>query len=122
MEPDLKRLTVMLGEVTTVLVVSGGYFDPRHRKANQVLGRAGDPEAMTGLRAALRCVPGGARMDWMTPGDPTLALFSPGRRYLTAVTVVGPDFVRSPGLLEGDVPLAEPQRLLDWLAAATGTR
>jgi hypothetical protein len=55
----------------------------------------------------------------MTPGEPTAALFAAGRQYLAAVTVVGPH-ARSHGLLNGDVLLAEPERLIRWLALSTG--
>lgn len=72
------------------------------------------------LRSALRCVPGAQRTALMTPGEPTVALFAAGRRYLIAVTVVGSNRVRSDGLLEGDAPLAEPERLIRWLAVTTG--
>ena len=75
---------------------------------------------MAELRCALRCVPGASRMDWMTPGQPTVALFASGRRYLAAVTVLRPGRVRSEGLLNGDVLLAEPGRLMTWLGSAGG--
>jgi len=54
------------------------------------------------------------------PGEATVALFAAGRQYLAAVTVVGSHRVRSHGLLEGDVLLAEPERLIRWLAVTTG--
>jgi hypothetical protein len=82
-----------------------------------VLARIENPGALAGLRSALRCIPGAQRMDWTTPGDPTIALFAAGRQYRAAVTAIAPDHVRSPGLLDGDVLLAEPERLTHWLAA-----
>jgi hypothetical protein len=57
----------------------------------------------------------------MTPGQPAIALFAADREYLAAVTVVGSRHVRSPGLLDGDVLLAEPERLIHWLAVTVGT-
>ena len=119
-EPDLARLAALLEETESALVVGGSHFDARHRKANHVHARAADPAAVAELRSALRCVPGAQRTALMTPGEPTVALFAAGRRYLIAVTVVGSNRVRSDGLLEGDAPLAEPERLIRWLAVTTG--
>jgi hypothetical protein len=120
-EPDLARLAELLEETESVLVAEGSHFDARHRKANRTLARTADPAALAELRSALRCVPGAERPALMTPGGPTVALFAAGRRYLAAVTVVGPDRVRSHGLLVGDVLLAEPERLIHWLAVTTGS-
>jgi hypothetical protein len=111
-ESDLARLAAVLGEAELALVVEGSHFDARQRNAYRVLARVGDSCALAELRCALRCAPGAQRMDWMMPGDPTVALFAAGRQYRAAVTAVAPDRVRSPGLLEGDVLLAEPERLI----------
>jgi hypothetical protein len=100
-------------------VVEGSLFDARHRKANHILARITDPAALAELRSALRCVPGAERRALMMPGEPTVALFAAGRQYLAAITVVGP-YARSHGLLNGDVLLAEPERLM--LALSTGDR
>ena len=120
-EPDLARLTALLEESELAVVVEGSHFDARRRKANRVLARASDPGILAELRSALRCVPGSPRRALMTPGEPTVALFAVGRRYLAAVTLVGSDHVRSHGLLEGDVLLAEPERLGHWLAVTAGS-
>lgn len=120
-ESDLARLAAALEETELALVVAGSRFDARHRNAHRVLARVEDPGALAELRSALRCVPGAQRMDWMTLGDPTVALFAAGRQYRAAVTAIAPDHVRSPGLLEGDVLLAEPERLAHWLTATAGS-
>jgi hypothetical protein len=118
-DSDLARLAAALEETELALVVAGSHFDARHRNAHRVLARVKDPGALAELRSALRCVPAAQRMDWMTPGDPTVALFAAGRQYRAAVTTaIAPDYVRSPGLLEGDTLLAEPERLAHWLADA----
>jgi len=119
-DSDLARLAAALEETELALVVAGSHFDARHRNAHRVLARVKDPGALAELRSALRCVPGAQRMDWMTPGDPTVALFAARRQYRAAVTAIAPDHVRSPGLLEGDALLAEPERLAHWLAGAHG--
>lgn len=117
----MSRLTALLDQAELALVVEGSHFDARRRKANRILARAGDRSALEELRSALRCVPRTQRLAPMTPGDPTVALFGADRQYLAAITVVGPGHVRSPGLLEGDVLLAEPERLIRWLAVTAGS-
>jgi hypothetical protein len=119
-EPDLARLAALLEETESALVVEGSHFDARHRKAIHVLARGADPAALAELRSALRCVPGAERRALMMPGEPTVALFAAGRQYLAAVTVVGSHHLRSHGLVDGDVELAEPERLIRWLALTTG--
>jgi hypothetical protein len=119
-EPDLGRLAALLEETESALVVEGSVFDARRRKANRVLARVADPAALAELRSAFRTAAGAQRPALMTPGEPTVALFAGGRQYLAAVTVVGSNRVRSHGLLEGDVLLAEPERLIRWLAVTTG--
>jgi len=121
-EPDLVRLEALLEEAELALVVAGSHFDARRRKANHVLARAGDSGTVAELRSALRCVPDAQRWDFMMPGEPTVALFAAGRRYLAAITIVGSAHVRSLGLLEGDVLLAEPERLIHWLTVTTGSK
>ena len=93
--------------------VGGGEAEPdlaRLTEANHVLARVADPAALAELRSSLRCVPGAQRPALMTPGEPTVALFAPDRQYPTSVTVVGSNRVRSHGLLQGDVLLAQPER------------
>jgi hypothetical protein len=116
LEPDLERLAALLDETKLAVVVEGSHFDARRRKVPRVLARTSDPVAIAELRSALRCVPGARRMDWMMPGGPTVALFAIGRRPLATVSAVGRDYVRSPGSVTGDVLLAEPERLVRWLA------
>jgi hypothetical protein len=120
-EPDIARLAALLEATELAVVVEGSSFDARRRKANRVLGRADEAAALLELRAALRCVSGAERTALMTPGEPSIALFAAGRDYLTAVTVIGPGRIRSYGLLDGDVLLAEPERLARWLAVTAGT-
>jgi hypothetical protein len=120
-EPDLARLTTLLDQAELALVVKGSHFDARRRKASHVLARAGDRSALAELRSALRCVPRTQRLALMTPGEPTIALFGADRQYLAAITVVGSGHVRSHGLLEGDALLAEPERLIRWLAVIVGS-
>ena len=120
-EPDVAHLATLLEATELAVVVEGSSFDARRRKANRVLGRADDAVALSELRAALRCVFGAERRALMTPGEPSIALFAAGRDYLAAVTVVGPDRIRSDGLLDGDVALADPERLARWLAVTVGT-
>ena len=116
-DSDLARLAAALEETELALVVAGSHFDARYRNAHRILARVEDPDALAELRSALRCAPGAQRMDWTTPGDPTIALFAADRQYRAAVTAIAPDHLRSPGLLEGDVLLAEPERLIRWLTA-----
>lgn len=119
MEPDLQRLAALLDEARLAMVVRGSHFAVGRRKANRVLASTRDSGALAELRSALGCTPRAKRMDWMTPGEPTIALLADGHRYLAAITVVGHDYVRSPGLLAGDVPLVAPERLMRWLALVT---
>jgi hypothetical protein len=118
--PDLARLATLLQTTELALVVEGSHFDVRHMKANHLLARVADPAALAELRSALRCVPSAQRPALMTPGEPTVALFAADRQYLAAVTLVGSNRVRSYGLLEGDVLLADPERLIRWLAVTRG--
>jgi hypothetical protein len=116
LEPDLARLAAALEEAELAVVVAGNHFDSRRRKANHVLARTKDPSALAALREALGCVPHAERPSLMTPGEPTIALFTGERRFLGAITLVGSGHVRSHGLLEGDAQLADPGRLSRWLA------
>jgi hypothetical protein len=120
-EPDIARLAALLEATELAVVVEGSSFDARRRKANRVLGRADEGAALSELRAALRCEFGAERPVLMTPGGPSIALFGAGRDYLTTVTLVGSSRIRSHGLLDGDVPLAEPEHLTHWLAVTVGT-
>jgi hypothetical protein len=114
----------VLREAELAVVVEGSHFDVRrrkvHRKVHHVLARVEDPAAVAELRCALRCVPGTSRMDWMTPGQPTVAPFASGRSTSLPSLSFAPGWVRSEGLLNGDVLLAEPGRLITWLGSAGG--
>jgi hypothetical protein len=49
-------------------------------------------------------------------GGPAIALYGADRQYLAAITIVGPDRLRSHALLEADVLLADPERMLTWIS------
>ena len=99
----------------TSLDVTGGYedFNPKKRKSNSVLARTEDSglidRAISGLAFAT-----GERMDWMTPGAPTL-VFLEGRTVLAAVRLLLPGYIRCAELWEGDAPLVDGDAIGDLL-------
>ena len=111
---DAAGFEALLGRTTKAVIVAGSVYDSRRRKNNEVLASEDRPEALHALRVALRLQPGGQRYDWMTPGEPTLALEDAEGNVLATVTCLLPDFVRS-SALEGDAPLAQPGLLGAWL-------
>lgn len=104
----------------TSLVVNGGFedFDPKNRESNRVLAQTSDQVAIDQFLDGL-AFGEGPRMDWMTPGSPTLVLLE-GRTVLASIRCLFPGYIRCAELWEGDVPLISEraiQSLLVDLAA-----
>jgi hypothetical protein len=104
----------LVGRTAKVVIVAGSDYDPRRRKNNVVLAKEKGPAALHALRTALRLDPAAEGMHWMTPGEPTLAMYDAGGDLLMTVTCVLPNFVRS-RVMDSDARLADPALLSAWL-------
>lgn len=119
---DSSRLETALSRANDIVVVDGATFDSRSRKANTILAESGDPAVVASIASAIAPDFTQERMDWMTPGGPTIA-FLCDRELLAAIACLNPGWVRCPSLWDGDAPLAdEGVALLDALTTfATST-
>jgi len=112
------NLDQILISVTSARVVAGATFDERHRKQQKTLAVESSSAALADLRLALS-IDADSLLDginWMTPGEPTLALFGEGRELLATVTYLHPDFIRWRPW-GADARLADPEALCRWLAS-----
>jgi hypothetical protein len=103
-------------QTVRVLVLDGLITDLDHRSEGQSGFEVTGEARMEMLCEALECNFGATRMDWMTLGDPTLALFDASGRFLTYVAHLHGS-IRSPDL-DGDVELSQRESLADWLHAS----
>ena len=109
---ECELLALAIGNADCVIVAAGPTYDPKHRASNTVLARATDRQSVLDMQHALETGPG-PRMDWMTPGDVTIA-FLLHRVLLAAVKLLAPDYIRCEELWVGDAPLADPATLQAW--------
>jgi hypothetical protein len=112
---DAARFREQVDRAASVEVVAGWAYDAHSRKRNRRVALEWDADELTRLGAALHVAPGGARFDWMTTGEPTLALRGADDELLVVLTYLHPGYIRS-SLLDGDSPLSEPDLLSGWLA------
>jgi hypothetical protein len=110
----VERFYKLLLQATSVRVAAGNSV-PTKRKNDNVLFVETGSEALSELRDALRLRPLGAQYAFMTPGDPTLALFA-DKDVLLTIQYLGadPDAIRSDVLPE-DALLADRDALGSWL-------
>jgi hypothetical protein len=111
---DYLRFSKVVGPATR-LVVAGGYsaFDPVKRSRNEVLAETESASTIEAIVEALGFQDEG-RMDWMTPGQPTL-VFIRDREVLASVRCLLPGYVRCEEVWEGDVELLDDGQLQELL-------
>lgn len=103
-----------LAACRVVLVVAGGGVDPRRRKANGVTARVESPTDVDALRSALTLRLSADQVAWTETGEVTLALYGPGRDFLTTIEVLGQGWLRTP-LLQYDQLIEDPESLDRWM-------
>jgi hypothetical protein len=112
---DPGALGAAIGSARGVRVVKGGGYEEKHREQNETLFLENDPDAIAALRLALRVEPSEEGYSWMTPGDPTMAIYGEGHELLAVVTYLHPGFVRWQGW-DADLPLKDRTAVTEWLA------
>jgi len=111
-------LDQIFASVTSARVVAGAAFDERHRSHQTTLAIESSSEALASLRSALH-IDAHSLLEahaFMTPGEPTLALFGQGHDLLATVTYLHPGFLRWRPW-GADARLADPEALPRWLAS-----
>jgi hypothetical protein len=116
-ERELLALRALLRQATEAVVVEGHEYHAEDRGVPHALARVDDPAALDALRSALELDPRAVRMDWMTRGEPTIGLYASDHHFLGAVTLLLPNYIRSPALFDGDALLLDPTKLPAWLAS-----
>jgi hypothetical protein len=106
---EYQALSERLDRVTRIELVGGATYDSRRRKNNDQLAVCVDPDVVAKAVLAIEFTDK-RRMDWMTPGGPTLA-FLDGRQLVVAVVCVLPGYVRGEGIWDGDAELVDPEGL-----------
>jgi hypothetical protein len=116
-EREALALRALLRQAVEAVVVAGHEYRTEEPGGPHVLARVDDQAALDALRSALELDPRAIRMDWMTFGEPTIGLYASERRFLGAVTLLLPDYIRSSALFDGDALLVDPTGLAAWLAS-----
>ena len=108
---EYQALREQLDRVTRIELVAGATYDSRRRKNNDRLAVCVDPDVVARAVLAFEFADE-SRMDWMTPGGPTLA-FLDRRQLVVAVVCVFPGHVRAEGIWDGDAELVDPEGFAD---------
>lgn len=111
-------LDQLFASVTSARVVAGATFDERHRSHQTTLAVESSSEALAALRLALS-IDADSLLEahaFMTPGEPTIALFGNGHALLATVTYLHPGYLRWRAR-GADARLADPEALPRWLAS-----
>ena len=112
---DYVRAKALLSATTRLSVVSGAPALEKPPKTADTLVSTKSPDLIADAISAW-AFGGGARMDWMTPGSPTL-VFEGTHGLLGVVRCLLPDWVRCEEVWEGDAQLSDGSALPKVLAA-----